>query len=480
MRKNLHKSRLNCRCRSYAEVLEPRCLLSAAAQIAAGPLNTLNLQIGSQVNSNNPAIAPDGSLWYVRGDSLQRLSIDGTISTFAVPPMSDGTPRPVISDLTFTPDDSAWFVVSAGGSNRLEKLGADGSVSDVTTVAGGPIADVMASNGSVFVTNDSSTWSISAANGGVTSFNATVATPTTAATSETVNLLYMGGGVMVNATVSSPDPGQMSVSADYINSLVGSSAYQAAASAQSTAASSNIGNGTGGQNGAGGPRDSAPLPLVVPMAAEAAPVEKLPTATHVVEAGVQAPEAQGVQAESVEEAQAAVPVATPATIAQPKESVTPTDTGATGGAALAQDDDPGVFQGEFCIAKGSAVPAFQAIPSDLNPDIYSSAASGERGAAPATPQELTSDLAIGQTPRHDEAAEEKARIAGQNGASCQGSAAATTVPAALADGSGASRLHAYTRWWNMAVCVGVATGLQLWNGGKGRRLFLWANRRYAK
>ena len=275
------------------------------------------------------------------------------------------------------------MVTGADGSH-VEKLAADGSISDISPAV------------------DAQTWQM-LANMATMSPPAEDSSAPAAAESAT-DLMYVGGGVMVNASVAGADSGQLAVSADFLNALVVSSSYQTEAMARSPVTPAmpmtpvSSGDGSGVQNNIGGSHGT-PAPAV-PIAMEAAPVTTMPIAEKSTGVTVDAAVPQAVQS-AVVEVQAA-PVATaapvaPASVAQPKESITPTDAGATdNAAALAPGDDPGTFEGEFCVGKRAEVPAYPGVLVDHSRDSYSAGPGAEPplSDAGATGQSKASAIAV--------------------------------------------------------------------------------------
>ena len=145
------RSQRTNRCtRLMVEALEWRRMCSATPLTLLSGGSTVSV---TQVVAGAGHLAVDnsGGLWYTAGDSLLAVAASGT-TQYAVPPASDGSARPIVSNVVFTQDNSAWFVVAEHAGDRLERMTAGGSFADVTPVTDATIGKLTVSQDGIWFT----------------------------------------------------------------------------------------------------------------------------------------------------------------------------------------------------------------------------------------------------------------------------------------------------------------------------------------
>jgi virginiamycin B lyase len=99
--------------------------------------------------AGNLTVDRHGALWYTAADALLKAAGTGS---FVVPAASDGAARVIVSNVVFTQDNSAWFVVAEGAGNRLERMTAEGQFQDVTPVTRATLGQLTVSQDQVWFT----------------------------------------------------------------------------------------------------------------------------------------------------------------------------------------------------------------------------------------------------------------------------------------------------------------------------------------
>jgi hypothetical protein len=117
--------------------------------------------------AGNLALDCQGGIWYTAGNTLEATSASGTIR-FVVPAASNDARRDIVSNVVFTQDQSAWFVVSESGGTRLERMTATGTFQDVTAVTSATMGHLTAAQDGVwFIASNSSVGHVDATGGTV-------------------------------------------------------------------------------------------------------------------------------------------------------------------------------------------------------------------------------------------------------------------------------------------------------------------------
>ncbi len=125
-----HRKRSRRRYRAaLAEPLESRTLFSAWITTPSLPLNYNPIGLSSSYTAADFSTWHAGSLWTSHLGTITERSSDGGVTTFSVPP-SGANSRTVTSNIVFTQDQTAWFVLQEGSGSRLEALTADGTFVD--------------------------------------------------------------------------------------------------------------------------------------------------------------------------------------------------------------------------------------------------------------------------------------------------------------------------------------------------------------
>jgi hypothetical protein len=138
-----------CTRQLMAEALELRQMCSGTLLTYGAPPPSSFSAIQVAMGATNLAVDPHGNVWFTAGNSLEAPS-DSGVTHHVVPAASNGSLRNIVSNVVFTQDDSAWFVVAENGGNRLERMTADGTFQDMSAVTSASMAHLTVSQSAVW------------------------------------------------------------------------------------------------------------------------------------------------------------------------------------------------------------------------------------------------------------------------------------------------------------------------------------------
>jgi hypothetical protein len=149
---------------ALVEALELREMCSATTLSLFAPTPAV-VVTAVAAGAGNVAVDRHGGVWYTAGNSLEKAMAGGTAHQ-AVPAGGDGGARTIVSNVVFTADDSAWFVVAANGGNQLERMTAGGVFEDATGVVHAALGHLTVSQDAVWFTRGDSAVGFVNAGGG--------------------------------------------------------------------------------------------------------------------------------------------------------------------------------------------------------------------------------------------------------------------------------------------------------------------------
>jgi len=121
--------------RLIAETLEGRRLFSVSTTLNASFDAIVTLQPAA-IHADHLAAAPDGSLWYASGGTIERIAATGQSTAYTPAGGNGAQPWVVDSNIVFTADNSAWFVMSNGQTDQLSEIATTGTLTSVSTLTG--------------------------------------------------------------------------------------------------------------------------------------------------------------------------------------------------------------------------------------------------------------------------------------------------------------------------------------------------------
>ena len=120
--------------RLIAETLEGRRLFSAATfNISFNSVVTLQ---PAAIHADHLATAPDGSLWYTAAGTIEHVATNGQTTAYTPAGGTSNQPWSINSNIVFTADNSAWFVLSNGQTDQLSELSTSGTFTSISTLTG--------------------------------------------------------------------------------------------------------------------------------------------------------------------------------------------------------------------------------------------------------------------------------------------------------------------------------------------------------
>ncbi len=135
--------------RTLLESLELRRLLSAGSfQITNALTPSLNWTPAATASANLTA-APDGSLWYTAGNTLEHDNPKGLTTTFVLPAADAGA---TITALAVTADNTPWLALAQNGATHIVHIASGGTFIDATPPTSAPITTLTAAGNDLWFT----------------------------------------------------------------------------------------------------------------------------------------------------------------------------------------------------------------------------------------------------------------------------------------------------------------------------------------